>query len=104
VFSCHSQQHRFCLNNSPALLKLQAGEKPSRITTRKKLDSSIQMFGAWVFLTITLVNLLPLCYFFLMSSRLHNSNMTILEFYNRINEGGSLVRWNEAAVLNTIVY
>lgn len=56
-----------------------------------------------LFLAVVVCTAGFLMYFMMLGRRLHTSNIEALDFFNKFSEGGSQVRMNEAAVLNTIV-
>ena len=71
--------------------------------TRKVLDRSTTVRSLLLFFIALICNAVFMGYFMLQSRRLHTSNIGALDFFNKFSEGGSQVRMNQAAVLNTVV-
>lgn len=76
----------------------------SRRDNKKVLDRSTTVRTLVLFLVVLMCNTLFVGQFMLKSRDIHSSNVAALDFFNKFSEGGSQVRMNLAAVLNTVVY
>ena len=103
---CHNQLHCFMMNASPMLTEYPRETRTirQREGNKKVLDRSETGRSLLLLSIIVTCNAIFLLYFMMTRTRLHTPHLGAFALFNKFSEGGSQVRMNEAAVLNTVVY